>query len=109
MNAGNQIPPAGVPPAQPAAQSQQPAANVANFALTPARANPNAFLDYTTANGSKILKQASSALDYKFDCEEASVQTFIETLRDRAASSGWDTNNADIITINGTNLLDSYL
>jgi len=97
--AGN--PPAGVPPAQPAA-------NVANFALSPARANPNDFLDYTTTNGSKIFKQASAPLDFKFDCEESSVQTFIETLRDRATSSGWESPNADIMTVNNINLLDSY-
>jgi len=65
-------------------------------------------LDYTTATGSKIFKQASAPLDFKFDCEESSVHTFIETLRDRAASSGWDSANADIMTVNNINLLVSY-
>lgn len=97
--------------ANAARPDQAPTANVARqaiFSLTPARANPDAYLDYTTTNASKIFKQASAPLDYKFDCEESSVQTFIETLRDRSTSSGWDSNQASIININGTNLFDEY-
>jgi len=108
MNA-NQAANAAQAPAANAAQA--PAANVARpaiFSLTPARANPDAYLDYTTSSASKIFKQASASLDYKFDCEESSVQTFIETLRDRSTSSGWDSNQANIIDINGTNLMDEY-
>ena len=87
---------------------QQPNANQAVFALSPARANLNRFIDYNSPAGAKLFNKVTASLDYTFDVEQGSVQTFIEALKDRAIMAGWNANNANIIDINGTNLLDEY-
>jgi len=79
-----------------------------NFALSPGRVNAAAFVDYSTSDGAKIFNKATSPLDYIFDVEEGSVQSFIETLMDRATMFGWDEPDASVITINEVNLLTEH-
>ena len=88
--------------------NQQPVANQAVFALSPARANLNAFIDYNSAAGAKLFNKVTAPLDYTFDVEQGSVQTFIEALKDRAIMAGWNVDNANILNIGGINLLDAY-
>ena len=82
------------------------AANV--FALSPARVNADQFIDYSTSAGAKIFNKATAPLDYVFDVEEGSVQTFIETLMDRSTMFGWNEPNSSVITVNNVNLLTEH-
>jgi hypothetical protein len=82
------------------------AANV--FALSPARVNADQFIDYSTSAGAKIFNKATAPLDYVFDVEEGSVQTFIETLMDRSTMFGWNEPNSSVITVNDVNLLTEH-
>ena len=88
--------------------NQQPNANQAVFALSPARANLNRFIDYNSSAGAKLFNKVTAPLDYTFDVEQGSVQTFIEALKDRSIMTGWNANNSNIIDIDGTNLVDEY-
>ena len=110
--AANAQPPAqvNVQPQVQAGQNNVPVANAANpiFALSPARVNPNAFIDYSTASGQKLFSKVTAYLEYTFDVEEESIQTFIETLTNRAVMAGWNAGNADILTIAQKNLLSQH-
>ena len=94
---------------------QQAAAGPAQpqYALTPGRANPGAFIDYNTRAGIDLYKMAIAALPHKFDVDSSQITQFVEDLRDRAKSSGWSEAGGNIITIpdsNGTNhdLITNY-
>ena len=78
------------------------------FALSPARANSQAFIDYNTPAGAKLFNKVTAPLDYTFDVEQGSIQTFIESLKDRAIMAGWNIANADILKIGNYNLFDEY-
>ena len=93
----------GNPPVPPPAPPVPQPAPV--FALSPARVNPNAFIDYSTSAGAKLFSKVTAPLEYMFDVEERSVQTFIETLINRAVMAGWDDGTGDILTIDNRNLL----
>ena len=102
-------PPVADANAPPAAQVA-PAAVAANptFALSPARVNPNDFIDYSTSSGQKLFSKVTTYLEYTFDVEEESIQTFIETLTNRAVMAGWNAGNANILTIAQKNLLSQH-
>ena len=94
--------PPNPPPAPPA---PQPAPV---FALSPARVNPNAFIDYSPSAGAKLFSKVTASLEYMFDVEERSVQTFIETLINRAVMAGWDDGTGNIIMFDNRNLLTAH-
>ena len=50
------------------------------FALTPAQANPNTFIDYTTSTGIKLFQSATETLSIKFDGNADTVDLFCEQL-----------------------------
>lgn len=66
------------------------------FALAPALINPDAYLDYSTRYGQSLYTTATAPLPRKFDGKPANVLPFLQTVADRAASSGWEA----ILTIN---------
>ena len=110
---GNKAGPPPPPPAVPAQQAQGTiaATNTVTapvFALSPARVNPSSFIDYSTSAGQKLFSKVTAYLEYTFDVEEVSIQTFIETLTNRAVMAGWNAGNADILTINNKNLLSQH-
>jgi len=69
------------------------------FALSAARVNPNNFIDYSTSAGQKLFSKVTTYLEYTFDVEEESIQTFIETLSNRAVMAGWNSGASSILTI----------
>ena len=75
------------------------AAPRAIFARSLARANSQQFIDYNTSAGAKLFNKVTAPLDYTFDVEQGSIQTFIESLKDRANMAGWNIANSDILTI----------
>ena len=84
------------------------AAPRAIFALSPARANSQQYIDYNTSAGAKLFNKVTAPLDYTFDVEQGSIQTFIESLKDRANMAGWNAENSDILSIGNFNLLEEY-
>ena len=75
------------PQQQPPAQ-QPPAV----FALAPALvgAANNEIIDYATRTGQSLYMAATKELSYIFDGKNASIPTFLQAVRDRSTSSGWD-------------------
>jgi len=104
--------PGGLQPPVPNANAQAINAGnpqpVLNFALSPARVNPNQAIDYSDAAGAKLFNKATAPLDYVFNVEEGSVQTFIETLNDRATMYGWKIQQADILSVQNVDLLQAH-
>ena len=92
-------------------QQQQPAPAPPQFALSPALANIG-ILDYNTAEGSNIYKQAVKPLKDEFDCTPGGLNVLLAQLKDRASAYGWTrilnippNMNAPITTIN---IIDGY-
>jgi len=96
---------AAVPPGN---NPQAAAAAAPIFALSPARVNPNDFIDYSTSAGQKLFSKVTAYLEYTFDVEEESIQTFIETLTNRAVMAGWNSGVSNILTISQKNLLSQH-
>ena len=71
-------------------QQQQPIAPPAppQFAHSPALANIG-ILDYHTAKGSSIYKQAVKPLKDEFDCSPSGLNLLLAQLKDRAIMYGW--------------------
>ena len=95
---------AQVPPPPP------PAAAAAPFALTPGQANATNILDYSTSDGQKLYKSATSSLyqseDDLFDCNAAGLKDFMDLLHDHAMAYVWDTSVLDILTTECANASD---
>ena len=100
-----QAPPPQVPPAP------QP-----NFALSPALVN-NQAIDYSTSEGIKLYKAATSPLideDNRFNVEATTLRAMLNLLRDRSFENGWENSILaipnDIADPLGesTNLVDNY-
>ena len=61
----------------------------ANFALTPASANPG-IIDYTTVAGRKMSDNATKKLTSElFDCVPENLFSFLKALKDRARDNDW--------------------
>lgn len=88
---------------------QAPAPPQPIYALSPARANPDQFIDYKTTDGIKIYKAATEALPIKFDVEAKNVNVFIEQLLTHANMAGWDLGQGDILTIPDANQINRNL
>ena len=64
----------------------------ANFALSPAHANANQVINFTTAGGAKFYKQAIRGLYDSgdlYDLEADGLKTFLDTLQDRIVEQNW--------------------
>jgi len=92
----------------PGMNPQVAAAAAPIFALSPARLNPDEFIDYSTSAGQKLFSKVTTYLEYTFDVEEESIQTFIETLSNRAVMAGWNSGVTNILTISQKNLLSQH-
>jgi len=103
-NAANAANAAALPPGN----NPQAAAAAAPFALSPARLNPDDFIDYSTSAGQKLFSKVTTYLEYTFDVEEESIQTFIETLSNRAVMAGWNSRITNILTVAQKNLLSQH-
>ena len=61
-----------------------------NFALTPGQAT-NAMIDYTTAEGTKLYKAATTKLsDDLYNCKAMTLRDMLSTFSDRAMEFGWE-------------------
>ena len=58
------------------------------YALTPALVS-NEPIDYGTAAGAKIYKQATEKLKTEYDLKVETIHLFLAQLEDRAAAMGW--------------------
>ena len=67
----------------------------APFALAPALAGANAFIDYSTRAGQAVYADATAVLPYIFEGSDSSLPAFLQAIRDRSDRAGWD----DIFTI----------
>ena len=89
-------------------------ANQSIFALSPSLVKPDDAIDYSTKDGKQLFESATQELPAKFDCQEASIYTFLNELQDRIRLAGWNEAAGDIIsTPSGQsqtlkNLIDSY-
>jgi len=61
----------------------------AHFALSPALVNEDV-IDYATAEGSSIFKQAVKPLKVEFDCTPEGLTVFLNQIKDRAIAFGWN-------------------
>ena len=64
----------------------------ANFALSPAHANANQVINFTTAGGAKFYKQATRGLydgGDLYDLNAEGLKTFLDTLQDRIVEQNW--------------------
>ena len=77
------------------------------FALHPATVT-NTVLDYSTSEGIKIYKTNTAALPVKFDLSTSKLRLFLETLRNRATTAGWNTILMFTIGTDSFNLLNEY-
>ena len=99
--------------AQAAAVNQPQQAPPSQFAMTPSLVDTANPIDYSTSDGKKLYKNAVEPLPIKYDLEPESTNTFNELLKDKCESTGWNSPNANILTIpvnNGTeiNLIEGY-
>ena len=77
-----------------------------NFALAPNLAGAGQAIDYTTRAGQALYSTATQELSYVYNGKDSSLPAFLQAIRDRAASCGWndifditvgqDANNNDI-------------
>jgi hypothetical protein len=76
-------------------QNEQPqpavpqAAAATPFALSPAQATNN-ILDYSTAVGTKLYKEATKALPREYDVDAQGLNHFLASLTSKAREYGWD-------------------
>ena len=77
------------------------------FALHPATVT-NTVLDYSTSEGIKIYKTNTAALPVKFDLSTSKLCLFLETLRNRATTAGWNPILTFTIGTDSFNLLNEY-
>jgi len=59
------------------------------FALTPGQAG-DAIIDYTSATGIKIYKNATAPLETKHDLSAEKLQNFLDSLEQRAIDHDWE-------------------
>ena len=64
-------------------------------AIAPALAGANNVIDYSTRAGQTLYAQATGKLPYIFQGKQSSLATFLQAVRDRSQTAGWD----DIFTI----------
>ncbi len=73
-----------------AAGSNETQDTVQGFALSPALATDDV-IDYSSKSGATIWREATAKLsDEAFDCDANSMRDFLELLRTRAETMGWD-------------------
>jgi hypothetical protein len=102
-------------PVAPPAHGAQPTIPV--FTLAPALANNAAFIDLTSANGSKHFNKATEALTkepFNF-ADPSDLQVFLDLVLKKSQVWGWNriliipvTNNASPAVTSNHNLLDEY-
>ena len=110
-------PPAGPDQqAAPAAQQGAPVAQpqVQGFALSPAEAQGNAILDFSTKLGNELYKSAVAPLKEEFNCTPHDLRLFLQDLETRADKSCWTEildvalDPSDLINSATLNLIKDY-
>ena len=80
---------------EPATAGDATEASIA-FALSPATAT-NSILDYTSKEGAALWKAATEKLSEQlFECRSDGLRDFLELVRSRSETMGWDTSIMDI-------------